>query len=151
MFPLHQRNTLKPTLIISQKLLVPEPSVLLDTVYSLHKEKPHLHQHIFKMPVAVTPPAVTVKDLSVPKTSFTPTQNLHTLNTKRKIICFSGTHADSFPSLSLLCQSYGDGGHYRTSPLKTIRTARKQTRNRFFAVIHSSKYICLHSNSNHGH
>lgn len=44
-----------------------------------------------RMPAAVTPPAVSVKDLSVPKTSYMPTQNLGLLDTKRKIICFSGT------------------------------------------------------------
>jgi hypothetical protein len=41
------------------------------------------------MPAAITsPPNV---ELSVPKTSMVATQNVNWLNTKRKIICFSGT------------------------------------------------------------
>jgi len=38
------------------------------------------------MPAAITPPAISSKDLSVPKTTMN-----GTLGTKRKIICFSGT------------------------------------------------------------
>ncbi|TAQ83893.1 hypothetical protein B7494_g7779 [Chlorociboria aeruginascens] len=41
------------------------------------------------MPSAVLPPAIETKDLSVPKTSYKPTQDPDKLNTKRKIICFS--------------------------------------------------------------
>ena len=45
------------------------------------------------MPAAITPPP-SIKGLAVPKTSMMATQNADTLNTKRKIICFSGMHAD---------------------------------------------------------
>ncbi|KAG9245173.1 HAD-like domain-containing protein [Calycina marina] len=40
-------------------------------------------------PTAIDLPQVTDKDMSVPKTSFSPTQNKDAAVTKRKIICFS--------------------------------------------------------------
>jgi hypothetical protein len=48
------------------------------------------------MPAAITPPAAPAvkKELSVPKTSFLPTQNTEMAHKKRKIICFSGTCVD---------------------------------------------------------
>ena len=53
------------------------------------------------MPAAITPPAVSVKDmdlgikdLSVPKTSMLETMKVELANKKRKIICFSGTCVD---------------------------------------------------------
>jgi hypothetical protein len=48
------------------------------------------------MPAAITPPATpqVTKELSVPKTSYLPTQNPEMAHKKRKIICFSGTCVD---------------------------------------------------------
>jgi hypothetical protein len=61
----------------------------LNNIFATSKKK---IRRVDKMPAAITPPAIPItKDLSVPKTSFLPTQNLDMANTKRKIICFSGT------------------------------------------------------------
>lgn len=65
-------------------------------------------ENTFKMPAAITPPP-SIKELAVPKTSMMATQNIDMLNTKRKIICFSGTRADLVdPFLTLLRPRGGD-------------------------------------------
>lgn len=53
------------------------------------------------MPIAVTPPAVHIKEnLAVPKTSYLPTRT-EAASKKRKIICFSGMMTPPFSTASI--------------------------------------------------
>ena len=66
------------------------------------------------MPAAITPPAVPqTKDLAVPRPTMLSNQNKDMANTKRKIICFSGTFV-------LICRSPAVKLY---PPLTTLQTA----------------------------
>ncbi|RDW71529.1 hypothetical protein BP6252_08092 [Coleophoma cylindrospora] len=82
------------------------------------------------MPVAVTPPADNAKDLSVPKTSYMPTQNQEMINTKRKIICFSDFDGTIFMQDTghVLFDSFGCGSKRREILDEQIKTGERSFR-----------------------
>lgn len=84
------------------------------------------------MPAAITPPATpeVTKGLSVPKTSFVPTQNPNMLNTKRKIICFSDFDGTIFMQDTghILFDAHGCGTARREILDEQIKTGERSFR-----------------------
>ncbi|KAH8687999.1 HAD-like domain-containing protein [Tricladium varicosporioides] len=82
------------------------------------------------MPIAITPPAITPKDLSVPRTSYPPTQNVEALNIKRKIICFSDFDGTIFMQDTghILFDAHGCGSARREILDEQIKTGERSFR-----------------------
>lgn len=77
------------------------------------------------MPAAITPPAISSKDLSVPKTTMN-----RTLGTKRKIICFSDFDGTIFMQDTghILFDAHGCGSERRNILDEQIKTGERSFR-----------------------
>jgi 2,3-diketo-5-methylthio-1-phosphopentane phosphatase len=81
-------------------------------------------------PSAIPPPTVMAKDLSVPITSFQPTQKLENMHKKRKIICFSDFDGTIFMQDTghVLFDAHGCGSHRRNILDEQIKTGERSFR-----------------------